>query len=92
MLTLRVLQFQYSEDTLSTTIRGSYHAAPPLANITIAGVHSRPSGMSLKIDGQPCEVGDVVLDYVDEIVRLVGLDEFTPNGAWEGELEMTLSY
>ena len=88
----RCPQFNYVDNCLSTTIEGSYHAEPPLANITIAGVDTRPSSISLKIGGQPCEVGTVVLDYAEDVVYLSGFDEFTPNGAWEGELEMTLTY
>lgn len=55
-------------------------------------MENAPTGLSLTLDGQPCEVGDVVYNYEDGVVRLTGLDEFTPDGAWEGELYMKLSY
>lgn len=85
------VQFSYADHTLTTSINGTYHAAPSLANMTIVGV-DKPTGFSLMMGGQPCEVGEVVYDHADGVVRLTGLDEFTPDGAWEGELYMKLSY
>lgn len=89
---MTVFQFSYADSTLTTSMQGSYHAAPPLANITIAGVENAPTGLSLTFGGQPCEVGDVVFNYEDGVVRLTGMEEFTPEGAWEGELYLKLSY
>lgn len=86
------MQFSYADSILTTSIQGSYHAAPPLANITVAGVEQAPTGLSLTFGGEVCEVGDIVYEYEDGVVRLIGLEEFTPDGAWEGELYMKLSY
>lgn len=42
--------------------------------------------------GKECTVGDVGYEYQDGVVRLTGLEEFTADGAWEGELSVKLSY
>ncbi|KAK3620593.1 hypothetical protein LTR56_023306 [Elasticomyces elasticus] len=93
------MQFSYTNNCLSSTIEGSYTAAPPLANgegsqalVTIAGAEGLPKGMSLTIAGQPCEVGEVALEYDSGVLRVSGLEELTPSGAWEGEMKMKLIY
>ncbi|KAK3638754.1 hypothetical protein LTR56_012861 [Elasticomyces elasticus] len=88
----KLVQFSYTNNCLSSSIKGSYAAAPPLANVTIAGAIGLPKGMSLTIAGQPCEVGNVALEYDCGVLRVIGLEEFTPNGAWEGEMRLELSY
>ncbi|TKA83915.1 hypothetical protein B0A55_00179 [Friedmanniomyces simplex] len=88
----KLVQFSYTDNCLSTTINGTYHAAPPLANVTIAGATSLPKSLSLTIAGQPCEVSDVVLDYSAGVLYVRGIEQFTPSGAWEGEMKMEFSY
>ncbi|KAK5729270.1 hypothetical protein LTR15_002412 [Elasticomyces elasticus] len=88
----KLVQFSYTNNCLSSTIEGSYTAAPPLANVTIAGAEGLPKGMSLTIAGQPCEVGEVALEYDSGVLRVSGLGELTPSGAWEGEMKMKLIY
>jgi len=63
-----------------------------LANITVAGVNSLPSGTSLTIAGQPCEVGDVVLNYSEGVLYVSGLESLTSDGAWEGDLRLDFSF
>ncbi|KAK0335570.1 hypothetical protein LTR91_019492 [Friedmanniomyces endolithicus] len=88
----KLVQFSYTNNCLSTTINGTYHAAPPLANVTVAGAPSLPKGMSLTIAGQPCEVSKVALDYSGGVLYVSGIEPFTPGGAWEGEMRMEFSY
>lgn len=85
-------QFTYANDCLSTSISGTYHAAPPLANVTVAGAPSLPMGMNLTIAGQPCEVDQIALDYAAGVLYVSGVDKFMPSGAWEGVMEMKFSY
>ncbi|KAK0880551.1 hypothetical protein LTR87_005673 [Friedmanniomyces endolithicus] len=88
----KLVQFSYTNNCLSTTINGTYHAAPPLANVTVAGAPSLPKGMSLTIAGQPCEVSKVALDYSGGVLYVSGIEPSTPGGAWEGEMRMEFSY
>ncbi|KAK5108679.1 hypothetical protein LTR62_008084 [Meristemomyces frigidus] len=88
----KIVTFSYSDSCLKTSVNGTYHATPPLANITIAGVSRGPTGLSLMIAGQECEVGPVVLSYVGSTVRITGLETFTGEGAWQGDVELTLTY
>lgn len=87
-----LLQFSYMDNCLSTTINGTYHAASPLANVTIVGAPCLPTGMNLTIAGQPCEVSRVVLNYDAGVLYVTGIEQFTPAGAWEGEMKMEFAY
>lgn len=60
--------------------------------MTIAGVASLPTGMDLTFAGQPCETRTVALKHGAGVLYVSGLDEFTPDGAWEGEMEMKLYF
>lgn len=71
------------------TITGSSHAAAPLANITIAGVESKPKSASLYIKGCK-EEPDLDFSYQNNTVYVARLERFTPNGAWEEEFELKL--
>ncbi|KAF2168529.1 glycoside hydrolase family 31 protein [Zasmidium cellare ATCC 36951] len=88
----KLVQFKYADGVLSTHINGTYKSSPPLANVTLAGVPGHLTGLSLTISGQPCEVGEVAVDPGDGVLRISGLEEFTPEGAWEGEMVMKLSF
>lgn len=91
-LTDTVLQFKYHQNTLTTKINGTYHAAPPLANITIAGASRHPKHVWLSIAGQVCDVGNVVVDYNSGVLRVSGLEEFTSKGVWEGDMKLKLRF
>ncbi|KAK4985984.1 hypothetical protein LTR66_008016 [Elasticomyces elasticus] len=88
----KLIHLSYASDTLTTSLSGSYHSAAPLANITIAGVPSLPSGIDLSIAGQPCEAAAVTLVHGAGVLYLSGLEEFTPGGAWEGEMVLRFSF
>ncbi|GAB7353090.1 hypothetical protein MBLNU459_g3633t1 [Dothideomycetes sp. NU459] len=88
----KLVQFSYSDNTLTTTVTGSYHAPAPLGHVTIAGVKSLPSDMTLHVGGQPCETGTVALVHGADVLYVRGLDTFTGNGAWEGEMQMSFSF
>lgn len=88
----KVVEFTYAEDCLTTKINGTYHATAPLGNVTIAGVKGPMTGLSLTIGGQPCEVGQISVVPEGDVLRFRGLEQFTPNGAWQGEMEMKLTF
>jgi len=69
-------------------MNGTYHAAAPLANVTIAGANCLPKNLDLTIAGQACETGAVAMDYADGVLHITGLEHFTQNGAWEGGMTM----
>ena len=92
MLTDLHYQFAYTSDCLTTIINGTYSTAPPLSSVTIAGAKGLPSGMSLSIADQPCEVGAVALTYENGTIVISGLETFTPDGAWEGPMSLELKY
>lgn len=71
---------------------GTYHASAALANITIAGAPCLPKNMSMTYAGQHCEAGKMDFKYDAGVLRVSGLHELTPNGAWHGEMEMKFIY
>ncbi|KAI9696289.1 MAG: hypothetical protein M1820_008212 [Bogoriella megaspora] len=88
----KIVKFNYTNDTLTASIEGSYHATAPLANITIAGVSSLPNDLSLTVANQPCETRTLSLVYGGDVLYVTGIEAFTNGGAWEGELELKLKY
>ncbi|WPG98450.1 Hypothetical protein R9X50_00124000 [Acrodontium crateriforme] len=88
----KLVKFEYSNSILKTSIQGSYHAAPPLSKVTIAGASCLPKSLSLTISGQPFEAAEIDVVYSGGVVTITGLEKFTPNGAWEGEAEMKLKF
>nr|POE88083.1 alpha-glucosidase [Quercus suber] len=50
----RLVQFSYGNGILAAKSEGSYHAAPPLSNITIAGLEAAPKHVALKVGGKAC--------------------------------------
>ena len=93
LLTGLVTQFHFADNCLTTSIEGTYHSAPPLANITIAGVEAMPKGLSMQIAGRECDVDQLAVKH-DEggVLRITGVEQFTQQGAWEGEMEMKMWY
>ena len=88
----KLVQFSYAQNTLKASVTGSYHAAAPLTNITIAGVKSLPTGMNLTIAGQDCDTGVVSLVQGANVLTVTGLDAFTTKGAWEGDLNLAFTF
>lgn len=88
----KLVQFSYSAGTLKTSVNGTYSAAPPLSNVTIAGVTSLPKGMNLNVGGQPCEIGTVQLVHGANVLYASRFETFTSAGAWEGEMEMQFTW
>ncbi|KAK5144273.1 hypothetical protein LTR04_001631, partial [Oleoguttula sp. CCFEE 6159] len=85
------VQLSYANNKLTASVTGSYHSAPALANVTIAGVSALPAGMTLTVGGQPCETGVIQLVQGGGVLYVTGLETFTTAGAWEGNIEMQFS-
>ncbi|EME46003.1 glycoside hydrolase family 31 protein [Dothistroma septosporum NZE10] len=88
----KLVNFRYANHTLTSHLEGKYCSSAPLGNVTIAGVAGHLTGISLTIGGQPCEVGRVVVEPGESVLRFSGLEEFSRNGAWEGQMTMKLSF
>lgn len=71
----------------NTSIEGSVHATPPLANFTIAGTDTAPTSK-----GEEGKVGNVGYGYRDSVVWVKGLEEFMPDRLLNGALFVKLSY
>lgn len=70
-------QFVYANNVLTASVSGNYVTTQPLANVTIAGLPSRPTGCNF---GQA--QGNVHLNYADGVLRISGLEGYTTDGAW----------
>ncbi|KAI7460361.1 putative alpha-glucosidase AgdA [Hortaea werneckii] len=86
----KMVEFTYKDGCLYASVNGSYHVAPPLANVTIAGMHEMPKHMSMNIHGQECETGRVGMKHEQGVLRMTGFEQFTGHGAWEGHMEMKM--
>ncbi|KAK3627683.1 hypothetical protein LTR56_015456 [Elasticomyces elasticus] len=101
------MQFSYTNICLSSLIEGSYTVASAVRDpkhqfkawkvngshlVTIVDATDLPKGVSLTMAGPLCEGGDVALQYDSRVLRVIGLEEFTPIGAWEREMKLELSY
>lgn len=63
----------------------------PLANVTIAGVHSPPKSIAVKFNGEQCDAKDVKFTYSSNgVVRISGLESATKEGVFNGKLEVKL--
>lgn len=77
-----MLQFPDANDTLTTSIERTYHASPPLADITIVGIESAPTGLSLTFGGRNVRL---VMSCTVTRTACCALRIFAPDGAWEVE-------
>ncbi|KAF2767294.1 hypothetical protein EJ03DRAFT_366085 [Teratosphaeria nubilosa] len=88
----KLIQFKYASGMLSTSINGTYSASPPLANVTIVGASASPKTMSIHLGNQSCDTGAVPWDFADGVLCIRGLEAFTQNGAWDGEMRMGMHW
>lgn len=90
-LMLTRAQFTYVNNTLRASVSGVYEDGLPLANITIAGITSRPRGVDVQLGGQRCNTGGAKLMYGDgDVLFITALEEATKAGAWSGNLGVQL--
>ncbi|CAN9381530.1 unnamed protein product [Alternaria alternata] len=87
----RLVQFSYSNNCLSFTSDGSFHSAPVLGNITIAGLHEQPQQASLKAGGKNCDSSELTTSFESGVLKISGLDKYTASGAFEQDFELNFS-
>lgn len=80
-------KFSYSNKCLSFTSKGSFHSAPALANIKIAGLHEQPQHASLKIGGKDSNSA-LTTSFDGGVLQISGLDKYTVSGAFEQDFEL----
>ena len=84
------MKFNFQNDTLTATTTGSYTDGVGLANITIAGIKSRPAKAVVTVAGQPVHDAGVILHHSGPTLYLTGLESATKNGVWDQTLEVQL--
>ncbi|TKA74673.1 hypothetical protein B0A55_04709 [Friedmanniomyces simplex] len=85
------VEFTYANNTLHGTVSGDYHDGIPLANITIAGISSRPHQVSVNSGGKSCNTERAKLSYSNGgVLSITGLEQATYGGAWRGDLTVKL--
>jgi alpha-glucosidase len=75
----KLVQFKASSGSLSAFATGSWVDTNPLANITILGLASQPS--SLTLNGSPVSSG-VEFNSTSGVLKVTGLNDATKGGAW----------
>ncbi|KAF2716784.1 glycoside hydrolase family 31 protein [Polychaeton citri CBS 116435] len=85
----KTVDFSYADSCLTTTITGDYTVVGQLANVTVAGISSEPSGLSVSIGGESCSSAS--LSYSGTTVQVTGIESCTSSPAWESELKICLN-
>jgi hypothetical protein len=88
---LTLYKFSYSNNTLTSTVTGSYSDTNPLANITIAGLTAQPSGLSMSIGGIQLSTDGISQSYTNGTLMLTGLSSMTESGAWSENLQVSFT-
>lgn len=101
------MTFSYADNCLSFTSEGSYHAAQPLANITVTGLEGSPNGQHRKRSGVPrdkpqhvfCNFGgknqdssDLETSYDGDVLKVSGTEDMTKGGAFEQDLKLCFEW
>jgi hypothetical protein len=84
-------KFSYANNTLTSTVTGSYPDTNPLANITIAGLTSQPSGLTLSVGGNQVSTNGISQSYSNSTLMLTGLSSVTKSGAWSGNMKLSFT-
>ncbi|KAL2835120.1 glycosyl hydrolases family 31-domain-containing protein [Aspergillus cavernicola] len=71
------VRFTVTDSSLSVSAQGDWVESNPLANVTILGISSEPSSVTLKGQRVPVEY-----DGLSRILFVTGLDQITHEGAW----------
>ena len=87
-LTLCV-KFSYVAGHLTARAWGNFHAAVPLANITILGLQQEPSHIALEVDRY--SITGLQTEYSEKTLRLSGLESATEAGVWQSGLTLRFS-
>jgi hypothetical protein len=81
----------YANNTLSTSINGTYQDINPLANITVAGLNAQPNIVSISLGGKQLLTSSISQSYSNGTLFITGVSNITGAGLWSGDLEMSLS-
>lgn len=85
------LQFTYANNTLRAAVSGSYMDSLPLANITIAGLQTSPTSVTVDLGGSNCSTASAKLVHGEgNVLFVTSLEEATSTGAWNGDLVVHL--
>jgi hypothetical protein len=71
---------------------GSYHSAAHLANITIAGLATKPQHVKLNVGSQSCRSENLSVHYDSGVLKVTGLERYTGSGAWEEDIEVSFGW
>lgn len=85
-------QILFANNTLTTKVTGEFQDGIPLANITIAGADTLPTGIKLHVDGAACDSSVVEVKAGGGVTYITGLEGVTEAGAWVGDLRLEFEY
>ncbi|KAM0720338.1 hypothetical protein Q7P37_004474 [Cladosporium fusiforme] len=85
---IKIVIFSFSNNTLTITVDGDYSSTAPLSNVTVAGFPTAPTSVCLSVGSQDCNADALSLTSENGSVRVTGLEQFTKDGAWKGDLKM----
>ncbi|KAF5681244.1 putative alpha-glucosidase precursor (maltase) [Fusarium heterosporum] len=87
----KIVSYTFNRGVLQAEINGTYHSDPPLANITIAGLHQKPKGVEIRYDNEPLSDSSLMMEYINSTAYITGLERYTNSGAFEHGFQVALT-
>jgi len=81
------INFSASAGQLKADVSGSYKDSNALGNVTIMGVSSAASQVTL--NGKTVDTSSYSYDATSSVLKLTGLNDLTKDGAWQGSLTLS---
>jgi len=91
----KTISMLFANNTLTTKVEGKFHDHLSLANLTVAGITSRPSSVSIVINGKD-QPSNAQFTYVpscnsSSVLYITGLDTTASPGIWSGDASIRLA-
>ena len=81
----KYVSMRYENSKLYANATGSYEDGNALANVTIAGFKFRPETLDFRDEGHLYDKSEVKVDYDKGVLKVMGLEKYTSDGAWKGK-------
>jgi alpha-glucosidase len=77
------ISFAATQGQLKVVVKGEYKDSNALGNVTVLGVSGGVG--QVKLNGQAVDAGKVNYDASTSVLKVVGLNDLTKGGAWQGD-------
>ncbi|KAF5974245.1 alpha-glucosidase precursor (maltase) [Fusarium coicis] len=88
----KIVAYTFSKGILSAKAKGDYKVKPSLVNITVAGLRKAPKGVDFRSDQWKQKGLLPKLVYNNGTAYVTELEQFTQNGSFEDDFQVTFKY